>query len=417
MKPVPAPRTELVVVGDELLSGRTIDTNSAFIGRRLGDLGIVPAERSVVADRPEDITSALERSLAGSELVFVLGGLGPTPDDRTLDAVARLTGRELKPDPTAVRRIKGYFRRAGRAVPAGALRQALVPRGARTFPNPAGMVPGMTMAHGPSRLVLLPGVPVELRAIWDSGVGKMIESAYRLRPRHTVTVRTFGVPEATLAARLTRVLGGRKGVEPAFYPSTSGVDVVLRSGSLRALSQARRAVVAAIGPAVYEVGTRALEEVIGEKLKARNLKLAVAESCTGGLVGDRVTDIPGSSAWFRGGVTAYANEVKTGVLGVRLETLGRHGAVSRKTVVEMARGVCRVLGADVGIAVSGIAGPGGGTSDKPVGLVYVAVAHDGRVQTRHHRFTGTRRMVKERAATAALDLCRRVLSARAGGRK
>jgi nicotinamide-nucleotide amidase len=176
-------------------------------------------------------------------------------------------------------------------------------------------------------------------------------------------------------------------------------------------------VVAAIGPAVYEVGTRALEEVVGEQLKARNLQLAVAESCTGGLIGDRVTDIPGSSAYFRGGVTAYANEVKTGVLGVGQETLGRHGAVSRKTVIEMARGVCRVLDADVGIAVSGIAGPGGGTSDKPVGLVYVAVVCDGRVQTRQHRFTGTRRMVKERAATAALDLCRRALCTRAGGRK
>ena len=265
--------------------------------------------------------------------------------------------------------------------------------------------------------MLLPGVPVELRAIWDSGLGRMIGTSYRLRPRHTVTVRTFGVPEATLAARLARALRGQAGVEPAFYPSTTGVDIVLRSGSQRTLNPARRAVIVAAGPAVYEVGTRPLEEVVGGELSVRNLGLAVAESCTGGLIGDRVTDVPGSSAYFRGGVTSYANAVKTGVLGVRSRTLDRHGAVSRQTVVEMARGICRVLGADVGIAVSGIAGPGGGTPDKPVGLVYVAVAYDGRMHTRRYRFAGTRRMVKERAATAALDLCRRVLAVRTGGRK
>jgi nicotinamide-nucleotide amidase len=411
-----APRVELVVVGDELLSGRTPDTNSAFVSGRLAALGLTPSRVIVVADNRAAIEREVGLAASRSELVLVMGGLGPTPDDRTLEAVVGLVGRDLVERQAILRKVEARFCGRGMKMPKLARRQALVPRGARLFDNPVGMVPGMALEFQGSLIVLLPGVPAELEAIVISGLEESLRRRFRLRPKATVRIRTFRLPEATIAARARRLLNMHPEVSPAFYPSISGVDVLLQARRSSGLAPVRDSLVRMLGDSVYEVGDREMEQVLGDLLRRKGLVLATAESCTGGRIGDRLTSVPGSSDCFAGGVVVYSNEVKEKQLGVKPETLERYGAVSTQTVREMARNVRMVFGCDVGIAVSGIAGPGGATKDKPVGLVYVAVATEGKVRTRRHLFSGTRLMVKERAAMAAMDLCRLVLLAGGRGR-
>ncbi|MBN2536952.1 CinA family nicotinamide mononucleotide deamidase-related protein, partial [candidate division WOR-3 bacterium] len=403
-----APRVELVVVGDELQSGRVVDTNSAFLGRELAQRGWMPARRVVVGDLETDIRAALEAA-AGADLVFVVGGLGPTPDDVTLDAVSRATGRPLVEHGPTLRRIERRFRMSGRRLPALSRRQARVLKGCRLFANPVGAVPGMILNWRGGRLVLLPGVPAELRALLEQRVLAALEQALPTAPLHSVRIRTTGVAEAAIATRSRPILRRFPSVTCGYYPGTAGVDVVLRSGSGRALVQCRSAVEKALGRAVYETGERDLAEVVLDLCRQRGIKLATAESCTGGLIGNLLTDVQGSSACYVGGVVAYANELKRELLGVDEATLAVYGAVSGPVARRMALGCCRALGADLGIAVSGVAGPGGGTKEKPVGLVWTAVAQDGRVRSRAHRFPGPRRAVKQRAAAAALNLARLVL--------
>ncbi len=410
------PRVELVVVGDELLCGRIADTNSVFVSRRLAGLGLTPSR---VVQVPDD-GAVIEREigLAGSRsgLVLVMGGLGPTPDDRTLEAVAGLVGTDLVEQRSIMRRVEARFCGQGMKMPKLARRQALVPKGAKLFDNPVGMVPGMALEFQGSLIVLLPGVPAELEAIVDSGLEEFLRKRFRLRPAASVRIRTFGLPEAVIASRAHRLLTEHRAVSPAFYPSMSGVDVVLRARRRSDLSPVREGLVRMLGHSVYEVGDRGMEQVLADLVRRHRLVLATAESCTGGRIADRLTSVPGSSDYFAGGIVAYSNEVKVKQLGVKPETLERHGAVSAQTVREMSRNVRRLFGCDVGVAVSGIAGPGGATKDKPVGLVYVAAATRSKQHTRRHLFSGPRSMVKERAAMAAMDLCRLVLKGRGGWR-
>jgi nicotinamide-nucleotide amidase len=409
------PRVELVVVGDELLSGRIADSNSVFVSRRLAGLGLVPSRAVQVPDDSAAIEREVGLAASRSGLVLVMGGLGPTPDDRTLEAVAGLVGKELVERRSILRKVEARFCGRGMRMPELARRQALVPKGARLFHNPVGMVPGMALEFQGSLIVLVPGVPAELEAIVTRGLEEFLRKRFRVRPAATARIRTFGMPEATIASRARRLLSKHPEVSPAFYPSMSGVDVVLHARRRPGLSPVREGLVRILGSSVYEVGDRSMEQVLGDLVRRHRLVLATAESCTGGRIGDRLTSVPGSSEYFAGGLVAYSNQAKVKRLGVKLKTLNRHGAVSAQTVREMSRNVCRVFGCDLGIAVSGIAGPGGATKDKPVGLVYVGVSFERRTRTRRHLFSGTRLMVKERAATAAMDLCRLMLKDRGPG--
>jgi nicotinamide-nucleotide amidase len=232
---------------------------------------------------------------------------------------------------------------------------------------------------------------------------------FRLERWHSVTVRTYGLAEAAVAEAIGPALSRHPDVSPAYYPSTSGVDVVLTSTRKSEVRSCATSAGRVLGNAVYEVGDRTLERVVGEMLKERGLRVATAESCTGGLIAARLTDVPGSSDYLAGGVVAYSNSVKSGVLEVATDTLRLHGAVSMPVAAEMASGACEVLDSDVGIAVTGIAGPGGATRSKPVGLVFAAVAMGRQVRVERRLYSGTRQMIRERSASAALDLCRRVL--------
>jgi nicotinamide-nucleotide amidase len=413
---MPGPRVELIVVGSELQSGEVVDTNSACLGRELAKRGWMPTRRVVVGDIEHDIRAALDGS-AGADLVFVVGGLGPTEDDVTLDAVSRATGRPLVEHRPTLARIERRFRVSGHRLPVLSRRQARVLKGSRVLANPVGAVPGMMARWQGRLLVLLPGVPEELGRLLTDRVLPVLERELASRPHHSERIRTTGLPEARIATRARAVLRGFPGVSCGFYPGTSGVDVVLGSPNRAALTRCRSALVAVLGRSVYEIGSRDLAGVVLELCRRRGLRLATAESCTGGLVGELVTRVPGSSVSYVGGVVAYSNDVKLRLLGVDRAVLARHGAVSGPVARHMALGACRALGAELGIAVTGIAGPGGGTKQKPVGLVWTAVALGGKATARRHRFAGSRQAVRQRAAATALEQCRRVLERTGRGRR
>ncbi|MRR10322.1 nicotinamide-nucleotide amidohydrolase family protein [bacterium] len=290
--------------------------------------------------------------------------------------------------------------------------QALVPDGATVLPNPQGTAPGLLFARGTKRVALLPGVPREMLAIWRTSLRRIVQGMSGRATIGHATLRAFGLPESAIAERLGRVEAGLAPGELAYLPGTHGVDLRLTlSGSDRRalrkrLSGIERDIRTALGPVIYGRDDETMASVAGTLLGCRGMSVALAESCTGGLVGDRLTDIPGSSAYFTGSVVAYGNAVKTRTLGVSPATLRRHGAVSAETAREMARGVRAKLRADVGVAVTGIAGPGGGTRDKPVGLVCFAVAGPRGTVSETRRFLGTRWAIKELAANTALDLLR-----------
>ncbi|MFO7650880.1 MAG: CinA family nicotinamide mononucleotide deamidase-related protein [bacterium] len=404
----PSSTVELVAVGDELLSGRVVDTNSAFIGRALADRGLDLLRTSHIHDQPESISGQMLAALGRASFVIVMGGLGPTEDDRTLDAVAGALGRKLRVDRRTLAKVQAMFRRRGTRPPKLAERQARVIVGARLIPNPAGMVPGMIVEHDGRFVLLLPGVPAEMRVLLPRALD-LLAGRLRTARRHSSTIRTFGTAEAAIAEAIGPTLRRHPDVSPAYYPSTSGVDIVLNARVAAAVRACAAVIVRRLGTVVYEVGARPLEQVVGDLLRARGLSVGTAESCTGGLVAARLSDLPGSSEYFAGGVVAYANGVKAGVLGVATDTLRSHGAVSLPVAAEMAAGVRELLKCDVGISVTGIAGPGGVTRTKPIGLVLVAVSAGRRVWVERKIHAGTRQLVRERSASAALDLCRRVL--------
>lgn len=401
-------KAEIVVVGDELIAGRVIDTNSATLCRALLQCGVEVGRVIRVGDDEEAIKRAVAGALVSSRLVLVIGGLGPTPDDRTRGAIAQLLDRELVLDEDSLKRIQMQFARRQQAVPTLAKKQALVLSGSKVFPNPAGMVPGTVLEHQGSVIVLLPGVPGELKALIPSVVFQEIGKRFGVKNSSIEILRTFGLIESRIAPRVLRI-SRRYPVRIGFYPALSGLDIIFTGEEENKVKECADRVAQLLGRAVFSRDERSLSEVLGALLMDHKMTVATAESCTGGLIGDLLTNVPGSSRYYRGGVVAYSNQVKTDLLGVRESTLNRFGAVSSPTVREMAEGVCLLLGSKVGIAVSGIAGPGGGSKEKPVGLVYIAVRVSDRVKVKRHIFTGDRRIVKERSAYSALDFSRRLL--------
>lgn len=401
---------EIIIIGDEVLAGRVLDTNSAVLARALAKIGINVNRVVRVGDDEESIKHALASGLVLSRLVFIVGGLGVTPDDRTLPAVAHLLDRQLILHQPTYHRVEQIFRKRNIRLPLLAKRHALIIEGATVFTNPVGMVPGMLLEHQGSTIVLLPGVPQELEALLDNGVLEHLRTKFVREKVCLSLLRAFGVIEAKIATPITKIVKRYPGVSVGFYPSVSGVDLLFSGGDENRVRDCTEDVLGLLKEKVYARDDKSLAQVVGELLRKKGVTLSTAESCTGGLIGDLLTNVPGSSEYYLGGVVAYSNETKVRVLGVRTETLRRFGAVSRQTVKEMALGICQLLGSDVGIAVSGIAGPGGGTKEKPVGLVYIGVANQGKVKTERHIFFGPRRQIKELSANTALDLCRRTLS-------
>lgn len=412
--PGPLREAYLVAVGDELLLGRTADTNSQEIARALTARGLSVRGTLVVPDEAAAIARALDATPPGA-LVSVTGGLGPTPDDLTREALAAWGGAALVEEPALAARLRE--RCAARGVPyhEGMARQARVPAGLGWLPNPVGSAPGLLGELRGRTLLVIPGVPTEMRALLMDALAHW-EAAGRLpAPRPVVLLRTAQVGEGALARLCHPLMEAHPDLVWSWWLVRWGVDVRVSlppgRDDTRALFAAGDALRRLLGVTLYAEGTQDLPDVVREALVARGATLAVAESCTGGGLGAALTSVAGASAVFRGGVIAYADAVKTAQLGVPAATLAAHGAVSAETALAMAAGCRARFATDYALAVTGIAGPDGGTPDKPVGTVWIALDARGRRHARRYRFPADRRRNRQLAVNAALDALRRILAA------
>jgi nicotinamide-nucleotide amidase len=406
----------IVSTGDELTSGRIADTNAQWLADRCVSLGLDVVAVLAVGDDRGRIEWAWENALAQADLVISTGGLGPTSDDLTTETVAGLLGEPLRFDQEVADRIRAMFRAMGREMPENNLRQAQFPESATVIPNPLGTAPGYRAtcrrAGSERRIVVLPGVPREMYRMFADTVGPWIAG---LTDSRTVVVtrtfQTFGVSESALDERVGRVVKPEEAriSYRASFPKIA-VKLVLRDLPERAearVEELAARVRAELGTAVYGEGEVSMEEVVGRALRERGATVALAESCSGGLIGHRLTEVPGSSGYFLAGYVAYSNAAKMDLLGVSAETLERHGAVSEEVAREMAAGARRRSGATVAVATTGIAGPDGGTADKPVGTVCFALSAADQEVSRRHQLWGSRDWVKLLTSQLALDWLRR----------
>lgn len=412
-------KLELLTIGTELLLGYTVDTNAVELGRALAAAGAELTRRTTVPDRPDAIRAGVAEALDRTGFVLATGGLGPTRDDMTKRVVAELFGKRLVLDEALLATLEARFQRLGRPMPAINRTQAEVPEGATVLPNPRGTAPGLWLDDDRGRaVVLLPGVPREMRGLLVEEVLPRLV-ARQLGERRVVlsrTVRTTGIAESALAERVGSIESAILPLTLAYLPSTDGVDLRVTAWRLEPRdAETRLAAVAlrlatAAGEHYYGADDADLAAVVLDRLRQGRHRLGIAESCTGGIVAERITNIPGASDTFIGGVVAYADVVKTAALKVSLETLEAHGAVSEETVRAMAEGAQRLFSADCTIAVTGIAGPGGGTAEKPVGTVWLAARVHTNTQVVKRVLPGDREEIRRRAAQAALDLLRRLLA-------
>ena len=411
---------ELITIGDELLLGYTVDTNAAHLARELAAVGVSIVRRATVGDNAADIVACVRDALDRTGAVITTGGLGPTADDLTRPAIAQLFGRELVPDEARWEALRALWKERGRGeIPLANRGQIMIPRGATVLDNRHGTAPGLWLEDDRGRwCAMLPGVPREMRGMLADVL--LPRLAVRLDGAETVvrsrTLRTTGVAESQLPQLLGPHARAVNGLPLAYLPGQEGVDLRVTARDLSAadadaaLSAAIDEMSARVARFAYAEGLTDLASVVLDLCAERGLHIAVAESCTGGLLGARLTAVPGSSAVVTGGVIAYSNAIKERMLGVATDTLEQYGAVSESVAVEMAAGARRATGAQLGISLTGVAGPGGGTAEKPVGLVWIAVDVAGTVRTHGSRFIGDRAEIRFRATQAALDLVRRMVA-------
>ncbi len=399
---------EIITIGTELLLGFTIDTNGAFIGRFLADLGVRVTRRTSVSDDPGQMRDAIAGALARTGMVLTTGGLGPTRDDISREVVADLLDMPLEFNEQAWQSVLARFAQLGRTPVESNRGQAMVPHGGTVLPNTWGTAPGLWLESSRGVVIMLPGVPIEMRNLLEHQVAPRLAARSSGLVVRSATLRTTGVPESTLAERIGDLEDALKPLGLAYLPGSNGVDLRLTAWLLPAgdadarLRDGIARLRAVAGSCVYGEGEVDLASVVLDQLRAKGLTLALAESCTGGLVAERLTAIPGSSDVFLGGVVSYANQAKIDLLDVPAEIIAQHGAVSAETAEAMARGARTRFGADVALAVTGIAGPSGGSPEKPVGTVWFAFAVGDKVESQVAKFVGTRTEIRARAAQVAL---------------
>jgi len=413
------PRAAVLVTGSELVRGGRVDENGPFLSRELASRGIEPERISVIGDRAEQLEAALREALE-LDLVVTSGGLGPTHDDRTIELLARAAGRELIVDPELEREIERVvrglaerFRRPFGEFETGVRKQATLPEGGISL-GLAGTAPGVLLHTGSALAIALPGPPGELQRIWRTALERpeLQELFARARnPAHRI-LRFFGLPESAVAGVVAQAGGEAEGLEVTIcaHDLEVQVDLVIPPGAETQAERVTEALRQAHPRALFAEDEQAIEAIVLDAARSSGLTIAAAESCTGGLVAARLTSIPGSSEVFVGGLVAYDDRLKREGLGVPAEVLDRFGAVSSETAAAMATGARRELGADVGISVTGIAGPGGGTPQKPVGLVFIHAETPDGSRGIELRLPGNRDAVRRRAAASALHLLRRFLA-------
>ena len=408
-------KAELVSVGTELLLGEIVDTNAAYMSQRLAEIGVDVHFRHTVGDNLDRIVSVLELALSRSDTVLICGGLGPTQDDLTREGVAQVTGRALVSDPDAVTHLREFFAQRGITPTQNNLKQTTYPEGGRLLDNTCGTAPGLFVEHEGKLIFAVPGPPSEMREMMQLQVLPILaeQLGADLRPVFTRVLRFCDIGESTLTAEIADFIDNQ--TDPTVAPYAKPGEVTLRlatkaeteAEAAQRLDEMEGTLREQVGSFIYGVDDQTMEVAAGNALREKHATVAVAESCTGGLVASRITDVSGSSEYMLGGVVAYANEIKQRLLGVPPEVLAEHGAVSEETARAMAAGARKLFGADYGVATTGIAGPTGGTAEKPVGLVYVAVADRDGVVVSEMTWPGTREQFKQRVSQTALNMLRK----------
>ena len=403
---------ELIAVGTEILLGDIVNTDAQVISQGLSELGINVFYQTVVGDNPARLRHVIETARDRADIIITTGGLGPTLDDLTKETLATVFGRKMALHQPSLERIKGFFQTIGREMTPNNEKQAWLPEGCTVFVNEWGTAPGCAFEAYGKHVLMLPGPPRECNPMWKECAMPYL---YKLAGGCIVSrnVRVFGLGESNMETILHDMM--EKSTNPTIAPYAKTSECFARVTAKadtpeeceKLLEPVVEKICGLLGDDVYGVDVDSLEQVVGDGLRERGMTLAVAESCTGGLLSKRITDVPGCSDYYLGGVCSYANEVKMKVLGVKQETLDTVGAVSPEVAEQMAEGVAKALGADVGVGITGVAGPGGGTDEKPVGLVYISIWYKGQHFTRKMKSTNGRDRVRMQAASTALDLIRR----------
>jgi len=411
-------KAELITIGDEILLGKVLNTNTAYIGERLARIGVRLAMQITVPDEREVLAKVLAASLERSDVVITTGGLGPTKDDTTKSALAELFRTKLVRDEALLDHLRERY---GRDVPSIVLTQADVPESAFVIPNSVGTAPGFIFEQGEKRLVALPGPPNELKPMFEAVVVPELEAARTGEVFLQKTFRTIAIRESQIEQRIAKLLQKIPRLSYGLVAHPYQVDVRLsctcatREQGERTIREGEKVLDEQFGKAIFAKDDKSLEAVVGEMLREAKKTVAFAESCTGGLISKRITDISGSSNYFEGAFVSYSNRWKENLLGVSEKTLTAHGAVSEETAREMAENVRKKAGTDIGLSTTGIAGPTGGTKEKPVGLVYMAISDGHTTQARKFYFRGEREWVRYRASQAALNMIREYLLQVRGG--
>ena len=407
-------RAEIIAVGSELLSQARLETNSVFITRKLKEFGLRVMRKFVVEDRGEEIRGALESAMRGSEVVILTGGLGPTHDDITREVVSKVLGRELALDPQLLEGLKSRYQRVGLKMTDNNLRQARVPEGAESMENPNGTAPGIFLREGKTLLFLLPGPPREMKPMMVQVMDLIGRYKELTRPCHR-QLKVASETESGVDSAIGSIYTSYSSIETTILSSPGMIELMFywkgEANQQRAEDQLGKLVTRVrekLGDSIFTDQEEDLEQVVGRMLREKGKTVATAESCTGGLLGKMLTDVPGSSDYYRGGVICYNNDLKADLVGVNETTLERFGAVSEQVAAQMAVGIRESAGADVGLSVTGIAGPGGGTAEKPIGLVFVGLSSD-QVRVKKMNLGGPREAIRLRASRFALDWLRRSL--------
>ena len=407
-------RAEIIAVGSELLSQARLETNSLFITQKLMESGLKVMRKFVVEDREEEIRGALESAMTGSEVVILTGGLGPTHDDITREVVSKVLGRELALDPQILEGLKSRYQRVGLKMTDNNLRQARVPEGAESMENPNGTAPGIFLREGETLLFLLPGPPREMKPMMGQ-VMTLIGRYKKLTRPYYRQLKVASETESGVDSAIGSIYTSYSSIETTILSSPGIIELMFywmgeanKQLAEDQLGELMARVREQLGDSIFTDREEDLEQVVGRMLREKGKALATAESCTGGLLGKMLTDVPGSSAYYRGGVVCYSNDLKADLVGVNETTLERFGAVSEQVAAQMAVGIRESAGSDVGLSVTGIAGPEGGTAEKPIGLVFVGLSSD-QVRVKKMSLGGTREAIRLRASRFALDWLRRSL--------
>jgi nicotinamide-nucleotide amidase len=406
-------KAELISIGDELLIGQVVNTNQAFIAEKLNSIGIVVTRMTTVGDEESEILDSFIKAFSNADIITVTGGLGPTHDDVTRSVVCKFLDRKLVLNEKIYAHIKSLLRRRGIFQSKINEDQALVPEGIEIIFNNYGTAPGYWIEHNSKTMIVMPGVPHEMKAMIDDVVIPRLRITLSGKVIKHKTIKTSGIPESLLAEKLknlTERIAEYEGLTLAFLPSPFGVRlrISVNSDTQEKVELQIRTFTSEIlkraSEYIYGYDDDTIEQVIGRILTEKKLTLAVAESCTGGLVTDRITNVPGSSNYFERGVVAYSNESKMNILGVSKDLIEKFGAVSKEVAEAMAEGVRKISGTDIGISTTGIAGPSGGSPNKPVGLVWIGYSDANITIAVNVNFPAPRRIVKERGSQAALNL-------------